>query len=339
MAMSEGRVFISHSAQDRARVDEILAFLEARGIPAWIAPRDVRPGGDYSVQLDEAIENCAAFLVVVSEAANSSRHVRGEIQMAFHLEKPIFPLRFEAVEPSRGMRLFLAVAHWTDAYGGEREASLERLARELEGLADRGAAREPRGAPPPPQAPSSPATRPIRGYWLYAAIGLALLAIAAIVWLAARPRDNATPDPAGKAAPVAEGVETTASGLRFAVVREGTGPLFARGDLIALRYEMRVGGPMLDGNMNSPDPMVTSGDGLIPGFAEALLHMRAGGVYRVWVPPDLGYGANVPAGAPFRAGDTLEFLVRVLQVNRGGAAAMPASNAAGGEVESNIGGM
>ena len=51
-----GHVFVSHGSDDRVQANELAAFIEAKGARAWIAPRNVRPGQDYSEQLQEAIE-------------------------------------------------------------------------------------------------------------------------------------------------------------------------------------------------------------------------------------------------------------------------------------------
>lgn len=97
----------------------------------WIAPRDVRPGMDYSEQLQAAIEECAAFVVIVTNSANKSPFVRVETEMAFSLDKPIFPVRMSEAMPGPGLALFLKIKHWTNAFGAGRDMSLERLAREL----------------------------------------------------------------------------------------------------------------------------------------------------------------------------------------------------------------
>ena len=81
--MSAGHVFISHGSENHGEAEEISRFLEGRGITTWIAPRDVRPGMDYSEQLQSAIEQCLAFVVLVTETANTSPYVRAETEMAF----------------------------------------------------------------------------------------------------------------------------------------------------------------------------------------------------------------------------------------------------------------
>lgn len=127
-----GHVFISHGSDDRVQANELAAFIEAKGAKAWIAPRNVRPGQDYSEQLQEAIEKCSAFVVLVTDKANKSPYVRAEVEMAFSLFKPIFPVRMSDIKPAAGLALFLKIRHWTDAFGEDREANLARLAREVQ---------------------------------------------------------------------------------------------------------------------------------------------------------------------------------------------------------------
>ena len=126
-----GHVFISHGSENHEEANELCGFIESRGVKCWIAPRDVRPGIDYSEELQAAIENCAAFVVLVTDMANKSPYVRAETEMAFSCHKPIFPVRQADIKPAAGLALFLKIRHWTDAYGKAREAAMDRLALEL----------------------------------------------------------------------------------------------------------------------------------------------------------------------------------------------------------------
>lgn len=166
MSQSTGHVFVSHSSDNRELANELAAFIEARGVKVWIAPRDVRPGKDYSEQLQLAIESCAAFVVLVTEMANKSPYVRAETEMAFSTHKPIFPIRISDIQPAPGLALFLKIRHWTDAFGPGKSESLARLAQELQALApaaapaaEAAAAASATGAPspPPPLAAAAPA--------------------------------------------------------------------------------------------------------------------------------------------------------------------------------------
>jgi hypothetical protein len=152
-----GHVFISHGSENSDDADELCAFIESNGVKAWIAPRDVRPGIDYSEALQSAIENCSAFVVLVTDMANKSPYVRAETEMAFSSHKPIFPVRLTDINPGPGLAFFLKIRHWTDAYGKGREASLKRLALELQTLSGVVPAAP---SPSPPPEPPEPAPAP-----------------------------------------------------------------------------------------------------------------------------------------------------------------------------------
>lgn len=175
---NNGRIFISHGSEDREEADGIARFIEERGMRAWIAPRDVRPGQDYSEQLQEAIEQCAAFIILVSERSNKSPYVRVETELAFSGNKPIFPVRTSDVAPGAGLALFLKIKHWTDAFGPQRDHNLARLAEELQMLtrqegADEAPPAADSGPPPPPLPPPAPAPAPVQGWSAGPAAGVA----------------------------------------------------------------------------------------------------------------------------------------------------------------------
>jgi FKBP-type peptidyl-prolyl cis-trans isomerase FkpA len=119
-------------------------------------------------------------------------------------------------------------------------------------------------------------------------------------------------------------VTTTATGLRYQVLAAGEGAVITSADLVQLDYVGRANGREFDSSTSRGQPMVTGTSGIIPGFGEALQLMRPGSRFRVWIPPQLGYGGQVPPGAPFGPNDTLEFDLHVLQVAPGMAAAQQA---------------
>src|ERR1700712_3369026 len=160
MTATAGHVFISHGSEDRDEAIALSDFIEARGIKTWIAPRNVRPGQDYSEQLQQAIEECGAFVVLVTGKANTSPYVRAETEMAFSTSKPIFPVRQSDIQPAAGLAFFLKIRHWTDAFGKHGDAAMERLAIELDAWCGAPKA-ETVAAPPPPTAQAaSPLPQP-----------------------------------------------------------------------------------------------------------------------------------------------------------------------------------
>jgi FKBP-type peptidyl-prolyl cis-trans isomerase FkpA len=121
----------------------------------------------------------------------------------------------------------------------------------------------------------------------------------------------AAPDPAPERQ--AAVTTTTASGLRFQVLRAGTGRRPEPGDAVLVTYE----GRLADGTMFdvAAQPVGLSVSELIPGFTEALLLMNEGGRYRFWIPAGLAYGAE-GSGGVIPPDAALDFTVTLIRVGR-----------------------
>lgn len=119
--------FISHSSKDAAFAMQLVASLEARGLTAWVAPRNVDPGAPWAAEIDRGIAQSACFILVLSESANLSQAVLNEVTLAFNKGKPVFPVRIEDVVPSEALNFYVASVHWIDALDGLIEGRLERL--------------------------------------------------------------------------------------------------------------------------------------------------------------------------------------------------------------------
>lgn len=101
---------------------------------------------------------------------------------------------------------------------------------------------------------------------------------------------------------------TTASGLQYRVIKEGTGASPTANDIALINYEGRLqDGTVFDSNKGQqPAPLPVSGS--IPGFAEGLQLMNKGATYELRIPPGLGYGA-AGAGGVIPPNATLDFEV------------------------------
>ena len=265
-----GHVFISHASENQDEANELVALIESKGVTAWIAPRDVRPGLDYSEELQKAIEGCVAFVVIVTSDANTSPYVRAETEMAFSCHKPMLPVRFADIATAPGLAFFLKIRNWTNAYGAKREAALARLVLELQTLTGNAPSWAPRvgspsadpapPAPPPPPQPVSPSAIPAapppladlpppakmgKPTLLLAIVGgVALIAIAvAIVFLARRaPQTPPQPGP-------------DVNGSRPAPAPPAPGPAPARaygGELVDFGVPAKS---ELESNVGSPTPL------------------------------------------------------------------------------------
>lgn len=122
------QVFISYSSEDIEPAMQICKLLEERGIRCWITPRDVMPGKSYGEEIINAIESTSATVLVLSEHANLSVHVKNEIERAVSKGKTIFPIRIREVQPSKALEFFISSAQWIDAFRPPLESQIDVLA-------------------------------------------------------------------------------------------------------------------------------------------------------------------------------------------------------------------
>jgi hypothetical protein len=91
---SMGHVFVSYSRQDREYVRRLVAHLRAAGLDVWVDD-EIHHGDKWLAVVTSMIDRCAAFIVVMSPAADQSDWVRRELTRAQGEKKPIFPILLE----------------------------------------------------------------------------------------------------------------------------------------------------------------------------------------------------------------------------------------------------
>jgi len=107
-----------------------------------------------------------------------------------------------------------------------------------------------------------------------------------------------------------DGVIKSASGLQYKVLSPGGGPTPTDEDVATIGYKGELrNGTAFDGQ---PSVQVPVGQ-MVPGFSEALKLMPKGAVYKIWLPPEIAYGSNPPAGSPIPPNAVLVFEVSMLQ--------------------------
>ena len=125
--MNSHDVFVSYSQPDRECAFDIVAWLEARDIGVWIAPRDVSPTADWAENVIDAISSSRIMVLVFSASTNESVQVRREVERAVHKGVAVLPFRVEDVLPVKSLEYFLSSQHWLDAFPPPREPHYERL--------------------------------------------------------------------------------------------------------------------------------------------------------------------------------------------------------------------
>jgi len=153
-----------------------------------------------------------------------------------------------------------------------------------------------------------------------------LFAIGLSVCLAACGHGGSKAQTASQAAPSADagflasnakaaGVITLPSGLQYKIVHSGpaTGSRPGPADEVKVNYEGKlVNGTVFDSSFQRGEPADLPLQGLIPGWVEALQLMRPGDEWMLYVPPELGYGANSPD--PIPPNSVLVFRIQLLGV-------------------------
>jgi len=107
----------------------------------------------------------------------------------------------------------------------------------------------------------------------------------------------------------ATGIQTTASGLRYKVVKAGTGPHPTDSDVALVRYEGKLMNGTVFDKADQPTPLPVAR--MIPGFTEGLKLMNKGAKYRFWIKPELAYGTE--ERGPIPANSTLQFDVELIE--------------------------
>ena len=108
-------------------------------------------------------------------------------------------------------------------------------------------------------------------------------------------------------------VKTTASGLQYEVITEGTGAKPKATDTVKAHYKGQLlDGTVFDSSYDRGEPAAFSLDQVVPGWTEGVQLMTVGSKYRFWLPAKLGYGERGPG--PIGPNATLVFEVELLDV-------------------------
>jgi FKBP-type peptidyl-prolyl cis-trans isomerase len=112
------------------------------------------------------------------------------------------------------------------------------------------------------------------------------------------------------------GVQTTASGLEFQVIREGTGPKPKPEDKVKVNYAgSTLDGKIFDSSYERGQPAEFTLNQVIPGWMEGVQLMSVGSKYVMWIPGKLAYGEKGTPGGPIGPNATLKFEVELLSIN------------------------
>jgi FKBP-type peptidyl-prolyl cis-trans isomerase len=116
----------------------------------------------------------------------------------------------------------------------------------------------------------------------------------------------------------APGVQTTASGLQYKVLQQGTGASPMLGDKVKCNYRgTLLNGTEFDSSYKRGKPaefgLIQGPNGLIGGWVEALQKMKVGDKWQLFIPSKLAYDMEPPR-PPIEPGSMLVFEIELLDI-------------------------
>ena len=106
-----------------------------------------------------------------------------------------------------------------------------------------------------------------------------------------------------------EEVVKTPSGLFYELISEGTGKFATDNDVVNAEFTAKL----IDGTVfettegRGPIPLVLAN--MVPGVREGLKYVREGGIIKLWIPSELGFGSEEAQGIPADSALLFEFTI------------------------------
>jgi FKBP-type peptidyl-prolyl cis-trans isomerase len=113
-----------------------------------------------------------------------------------------------------------------------------------------------------------------------------------------------------------KGIIVTPSGLQYLVLKEGNGKRPTKADKVEVHYHgTLLNGKVFDSSVDRGEPITFGVGQVIKGWQEALLLMKVGDKFRVFIPSELAYGARgTPNGGPIGPNEALIFEIELLKI-------------------------
>jgi len=113
-----------------------------------------------------------------------------------------------------------------------------------------------------------------------------------------------------------EGVVTTKSGLQYVILKQGDGPIPVKTDKAKTHYRgSTLDGDEFDSSYKRGTPATFPVTGVIKGWTEALLSMKVGSKYKLFIPSELAYGER-GAGKSIGPNAALIFEIELLGIEK-----------------------
>lgn len=109
-------LFVSYAHADNAAVEPVVAIVQKSGQAVWIDKSGINPGDGWAGEIVRAIKAAKGIIVMCSQHAFESDHVKREIYLADRYKKPMSPVFLEAAQPPEDFEYFFAGVQWLELY-------------------------------------------------------------------------------------------------------------------------------------------------------------------------------------------------------------------------------
>ena len=164
------KLFLSYSRKDSARAQRFCDWLEREGHDVWRDEDDIGGGASFSAEIEKALTDCDAVLVLWSASSVQSAWVRDEAGFGRDKGK-LIPLTLDRTEPPLGFRQFqsIDISAWKGRGEPPRSEQIRNAITRIAGLPHA----------PPSSVPVGSRRRPWRP-WAAAVLAVALAAVLAV---------------------------------------------------------------------------------------------------------------------------------------------------------------
>ena len=109
------------------------------------------------------------------------------------------------------------------------------------------------------------------------------------------------------------GVVTLPSGLQYKIIKEGEGPSPLKTSKVKAHYKgTLMDGTVFDSSYERGEPITFGVNQVIKGWQEALVLMKPGAKWMLYIPPYLGYGER--NSGPIPANSLLIFEIELISI-------------------------
>lgn len=112
-----------------------------------------------------------------------------------------------------------------------------------------------------------------------------------------------------------DGVMQTDSGIQFRVITQGDGASPTAESTVEVHYTGKLlDGTEFDSSHSRGESISFPLKGVIRGWTEGVQLMTVGSTFEFWIPSELAYGDNPPAGSKIPAGAVLYFEIELIDI-------------------------